>query len=115
MLISVFLLVCCVYLGVKPPVSLIAYLSLKMVPKLICIKGGTGFTASNFFQYILGLLIIFGFTIGYKVIYRTPWRDSKTADCKTGRRHLDVDEIAMLDSYYRQPAWRRFFTYVQLW
>ncbi|KAJ5467918.1 hypothetical protein N7475_005670 [Penicillium sp. IBT 31633x] len=96
MLISVFLLVCCVYLGVKPP-------------------GGTGFTASNFFQYILGLLIIFGFTIGYKVIYRTPWRDSKTADCKTGRRHLDVDEIAMLDSYYRQPAWRRFFTYVQLW
>ena len=79
------------------------------------LQGGTGFTASNFFQYILGILIIFGFTLGYKVIYRTPWRDPKTADCRTGRRPLSVEEIAMLDDYYRQPAWRRFLTYVQLW
>ncbi|KAJ6139034.1 hypothetical protein N7471_005520 [Penicillium samsonianum] len=96
MFISIFLLVCCIFLGIKPP-------------------GGTGFTPSNFFQYILGILIIFGFTLGYKVIYRTPWRDLKTADCRTGRRPLSVEEIAMLDDYYRQPAWRRFLTYVQLW
>ncbi|KAJ5773732.1 hypothetical protein N7457_008628 [Penicillium paradoxum] len=96
MLISVFLLVCCVFLGIEPP-------------------GGDGFSASNFFQYILGLLLIVTFTIGYKVIYRTPWRDPRTADCKTGRRPLGPDEIAVLDKYYRQPAWRRFLTYVQIW
>ncbi|CAG8180173.1 unnamed protein product [Penicillium salamii] len=96
MIISIFLLVCCVFLGIKPP-------------------GGTGFTATNFFQYILGILIIFSFTLAYKLIYRTPWRDPKTADCTTGRRPLSTEEIAMLDSYYRQPAWRRFLTYVQLW
>ncbi|CAG8256110.1 unnamed protein product [Penicillium salamii] len=96
MVISLFLLVCCIFLGIKPP-------------------GGTGFTATNFFQYILGILIIFNFTLAYKLIYRTPWRDPKTADCTTGRRPLSAEEIAMLDSYYRQPAWRRFLTYVQLW
>ncbi|KAJ6022824.1 uncharacterized protein N7446_013176 [Penicillium canescens] len=96
MLISLFLLVCCVFLGVKPP-------------------GGNGFSVSNFFQYILGLLLIFGFTIGYKIIFRTPWRNPKTADLSTGRRPLSADEISMLDNYYRQPAWRRFLTYVQLW
>ncbi|CAG8163040.1 unnamed protein product [Penicillium salamii] len=96
MIISLFLLFCCIFLGIKPP-------------------GGTGFTATNFFQYILGILIIFNFTLAYKLIYRTPWRDPKTADCTTGRRPLSAEEIAMLDSYYRQPAWRRFLTYVQLW
>ncbi|OQD89901.1 hypothetical protein PENANT_c002G07102 [Penicillium antarcticum] len=96
MLISLFLLVCCVFLGVKPP-------------------GVDDFSATNFFQYILGLLLIFGFTIGYKIIFRTPWRDAKTADLSTGRRPLSDDEIAMLDEYYRQPSWRRFLTYVQLW
>ncbi|KAJ5354908.1 hypothetical protein N7541_005952 [Penicillium brevicompactum] len=96
MLISIFLLVCCIFLGIKPP-------------------GATGFTATNFFQYMLGILIIFSFTFGYKVIYRTPWRDPKTADCTTGRRPLATEEIAMLDHYYRQPSWRRFLTYVQLW
>ncbi|KAJ5330169.1 hypothetical protein N7452_010559 [Penicillium brevicompactum] len=96
MLISIFLLVCCIFLGIKPP-------------------GATGFTSTNFFQYMLGILIIFSFTFGYKVIYRTPWRDPKTADCTTGRRPLAAEEIAMLDHYYRQPSWRRFLTYVQLW
>ncbi|KAJ5771069.1 uncharacterized protein N7511_003120 [Penicillium nucicola] len=96
MLISLFLLVCCVYLGVRPP-------------------GVDTFSVSNFFQYLLGLLLIFGFTIGYKIIFRTPWRNSKTADLTTGRRPLSADEISMLDNYYRQPAWRRFLTYVQLW
>ncbi|CAG8296771.1 unnamed protein product [Penicillium salamii] len=96
MINSIFLLVCCIFLGIKPP-------------------SGTGFTATNFFQYILGILIIFSFTLAYKLIYRTPWRNPKTADCTTGRRPLSAEEIAMFDSYYRQPAWRRFLTYVQLW
>ncbi|KAJ5129995.1 uncharacterized protein N7515_006034 [Penicillium bovifimosum] len=95
-LISVFLLVCCILSGIEQ-------------------VGGSGFSASNFFQYMLGFLIIAGFTIGYKIIHRTPLRDPKTADLKTGRRPLSVHEINMLDTYYKQPAWRRFFTYVQLW
>ncbi|KAF5606238.1 amino acid transport GAP1 [Fusarium pseudocircinatum] len=96
MLISVMLLVCCIYSGIKP-------------------VGGAGFSASNFFQYMIGVLVIFGFTAGYKVIFRTPWRDPATADCLTGRRHLSVDEIKQLDEYYAKPKWRRFLTYVQLW
>ncbi|KAF5001027.1 hypothetical protein FGRMN_1312 [Fusarium graminum] len=96
MLISIMLLVCCVYSGIDP-------------------AGGTGFTAENFFQYMIGVLVIFGFTVGYKIIYRTPWRNPATADCLTGRRHLSVDEIKQLDDYYSLPKWRRFLTYVQLW
>jgi len=78
-------------------------------------QGGAGFSASNFFQYMIGVLVIFGFTAGYKVIFRTPWRDPATADCLTGRRHLSVEEIKHLDEYYAKPKWRRFLTYVQLW
>ncbi|KAF5684267.1 amino acid transport GAP1 [Fusarium circinatum] len=96
MLISIMLLVCCIYSGIKP-------------------VGGAGFSASNFFQYMIGVLVIFGFTAGYKVIFRTPWRDPATADCLTGRRHLSVEEIKHLDEYYAKPKWRRFLTYVQLW
>jgi yeast amino acid transporter len=48
-------------------------------------------------------------------MFRTPWRDPKTADCITGRRTLGVEEITQLDEYYKMPAWRRGFTYVQLW
>ncbi|WKT49203.1 hypothetical protein QSH57_014133 [Fusarium oxysporum f. sp. vasinfectum] len=96
MLISLMLLVCCIYSGINP-------------------VGGAGFSASNFFQYMIGVLVIFGFTAGYKVIFRTPWRDPATADCLTGRRHLSVEEIKHLDEYYAKPKWRRFLTYVQLW
>lgn len=118
MLISVFLLVCCVFLGVEPPVS-VSYLMPGFQScaraNFFLFKGGSGFSASNFFQYVLGLLLIGSFTIAYKIIYRTPWRDPRTADCTTGRRTLSADEIAVLDNYYRQPAWRRFLTYVQIW
>jgi len=78
-------------------------------------QGGAGFTAYNFFQYMIGVLLIAGFTLGYKLIFRTPWRDPKIADLKTGRRHLGIDEINQLDEYYKLSKWRRFFTYVQLW
>ncbi|KAJ5550278.1 hypothetical protein N7461_004976 [Penicillium sp. DV-2018c] len=67
-LISLCLLVCCIFLGIEP-------------------VGGSGFSASKFFQYMLGFLIIAGFTIGYKIIYRTPLRDPETADLKTGRHN----------------------------
>ncbi|KAF3006960.1 hypothetical protein E8E14_004184 [Neopestalotiopsis sp. 37M] len=96
MLISVFLLVCCIFCGVVPP-------------------GSTGFSSINFFQYTVGFWLIIVFTAGYKLIFRTPWRDPKTADCITGRRRLGVEEITQLDEYYKMPAWRRGFTYVQLW
>lgn len=69
----------------------------------------------NFFQYTIGLLIIVVFTLGYKIIYRTQWRDPKTADLVTGRRMLSVEEITELDDYYKMPKLRRFLTYVQLW
>ncbi|ETI21011.1 hypothetical protein G647_07354 [Cladophialophora carrionii CBS 160.54] len=96
MLISLFLLVCCLAAGINP-------------------IGDAGFTAENFFQYMIGVLVIVGFTIAYKLILRTPWRDPKFADCKTGRRPLSVEDINQLDAYYRMSRWRRFMTYLQLW
>ncbi|OKO97940.1 General amino-acid permease GAP1 [Penicillium subrubescens] len=96
MLISLLLLVCCIYAGAQP-------------------TGGAPFSANNFFQYTIGLILIIVATAGYKIVFRTPWRDTKTADCISGRRTLSSDELAMLDKYYNQPAWRRFFTYLQLW
>ncbi|RDW76926.1 hypothetical protein BP6252_04979 [Coleophoma cylindrospora] len=72
-------------------------------------------SAYNFFEYMLGMLIVVFFTLIYKVIMRTPWRDPKTADLVTGRWILRPEEIQQLDDYYRMPTWRRFLTYVQLW
>lgn len=48
-------------------------------------------------------------------MYRTQWRDPKTADLVTGRRTLSVEEITQLDNYYKMPKSRRLLTYVQLW
>ncbi|KIW63963.1 hypothetical protein, variant [Phialophora macrospora] len=96
MLISVFLLACCLAAGIDP-------------------IGDAGFTAYNFFQYMIGVLVIVGFTIIYKLVLRTPWRDPKVADCHTGRRPLTVEDIKQLDNYYRMSRWRRFLTYIQLW
>ncbi|KAH8666070.1 amino acid permease-domain-containing protein [Ilyonectria robusta] len=76
--------------------------------------GGGGFTAINFFQYTIGLLVILGFTAAYKLIRRTKWQDPATADLTTGRHVLSVDEIQFLDAYYRRPLWRRIGTYVSL-
>lgn len=96
MLVSLLLLVCCFAAGISP-------------------VGGAGFTAYNFFQYMIGVFVIAGFTIGYKLICRTPWRDPATADLKTGRRTMKVKEINQLDDYYRLSKFRRFLTYIQLW
>ncbi|KAI8213063.1 hypothetical protein K4K52_006380 [Colletotrichum sp. SAR 10_76] len=91
MLISLLLLACCLVCGIDP-------------------IGSDSFSAENFFQYMIGFLVIVVFTIGYKVIYRTPWRDPNTADCVTGRRNLSVEEINQLDDYYKMSRWRRFLT-----
>lgn len=64
---------------------------------------------------MIGIIIICSFTLAYKIIMRTPWRDPKTADLVTGRRTLNEAEISQLDAYYSMPRWRRFGTYVQLW
>lgn len=82
---------------------------------VLILQGDGEFTAENFFQYIIGVLIIVVFTIAYKLIFRTKWVDPATADCLSGRRTLGIEEIQQLDDYYKQPKWRRFFTYVQLW
>lgn len=78
-------------------------------------QGGDGLSAESFFQDSIGILVIVSFTLAYKLIYRTKLRNPATADLKYGRRTLGIDEIKQLDDYYKQPAWRRFLTYVQLW
>ncbi|KAK5712959.1 hypothetical protein LTS12_027885, partial [Elasticomyces elasticus] len=43
-------------------------------------QGSTHFSTTNFFQNLIGLLVIAIFTASYKLAFRTPWRDPKTAD-----------------------------------
>lgn len=64
---------------------------------------------------MIGILLIVVFTLVYKFVMRTEWRDPQFADCFTGRRSLNFEEISMLEEYYKMPMWRRFGTYVQLW
>lgn len=64
---------------------------------------------------MIGLILIVTATIGFKVIFRTPWRDPATADLVTGRRELTTEEIRHLDAYYKRPLWRRISTYVRMW
>ncbi|KAF9893776.1 hypothetical protein FE257_009946 [Aspergillus nanangensis] len=97
LLVSLLLLACCFTVGLKPP-------------------GKPGINiVENFFQYMLGFLLIVGFTLGYKMIFRTSWRDLKKADHVTGRHRLSAEEINELDLYYSKPRWRRFLSYIQLW
>lgn len=84
-------------------------------PALTCDIQDSGFTAYNFFSYVIGVLVIGVSTLAYKVILRTKWQDPATADLVTGRRELTVEEIQELDEYYSRSIWRRFETYVQLW
>ncbi|KAF7558224.1 hypothetical protein G7Z17_g167 [Cylindrodendrum hubeiense] len=103
------------------PVAPIWLMSVSILLLACCIGAGIGdlsvapFSAYNFFQYVIGILIIVVFTAGYKIIMKTPWRDPKTADLVTGRRILTEAEITQLDDYYAMPKWRRFLTYVALW
>ncbi|KAH7348422.1 amino acid permease-domain-containing protein [Rhexocercosporidium sp. MPI-PUGE-AT-0058] len=68
-----------------------------------------------FFQYMIGVVTVVSFTIGYKILYRTKMRDPKTADLQTGRRTLGGEELAILNDYYHRTALQRFYTYIQLW
>ncbi|KAL9110784.1 MAG: hypothetical protein Q9227_004776 [Pyrenula ochraceoflavens] len=77
--------------------------------------GGDGFTAYNFFQYMIGVLVIVVFTVVYKIVFRTPFRQASTADLVTGRRQMSAYELDELDRYYKMSKWRRFLSYVQLW
>ncbi|UZP38450.1 hypothetical protein NXS19_006266 [Fusarium pseudograminearum] len=96
MLVCVMLLVCLLYMAISP-------------------IGGGGFTAYNFFQNIIGMLLIVVFTLGYKVFMRTKWQSAKTADLQTGRNELRPDEIEFLDQYYSRPWWKRLGTYLSLY
>ncbi|CAH0026010.1 unnamed protein product [Clonostachys rhizophaga] len=86
-IVSTLLLVCLLYLAISP--------------------SGGSFTAPNFFQYTIGLLLIIVFSLTYKVIRRTKWVDPATADLTAGRNVLRVNEIHYLDGYARLPTWRR--------
>ncbi|PYH69122.1 proline-specific permease [Aspergillus vadensis CBS 113365] len=72
--VSALLLVCLLYTSIKP-------------------VGGGAFTAYSFFSATIGLIVIIVFTIGYKIVHRTPWRDPATADLITGHRELTAAEL----------------------
>ncbi|RZK39086.1 MAG: hypothetical protein EOO61_07485 [Hymenobacter sp.] len=98
-----------------PIVSLVVSLML-LICLLICAiapVGGT-ITASNFFSYTIGLLLIAVSIVGYKIVFRTRWVRSEFADLTTGRRQLSEEDTAKLRKYYRSPLWKRAFSYVQL-
>lgn len=94
--VSTLMFICCFAAGLKP-------------------LGGASLSAENFFEYMIGIVIIVAFTLGFKIIMRTQWRDPKTADLVTGRRTLSTEELQQLREYYAQSTWKRFGTYVQLW
>ena len=73
------------------------------------------FSAYTFFQYTLGVWIIVGLTLAYKLALRTQWRNPAEADLKSGRRVLRDEDYRQLHDYYALPAWRRFLTYVKVW
>ncbi|KAL6364822.1 hypothetical protein LRP88_00795 [Fusarium phalaenopsidis] len=83
--VAMLLFVCCIYAAVDP-------------------VDGSGFTAYNFFQYLIGLIIIVVFTIVFKLVKRSPWRDPQSVDLITGRRRLTVEDMAQLDHYYSLSA-----------
>ncbi|KAF4827568.1 Amino-acid permease GAP3 [Colletotrichum tropicale] len=93
LIISSMLLVCLVYAAVNP---------------------SNDFSAENFFEYMIGLLMIVGATIGYKLIRRSRWVDPAEADLVTGRHMLRDEEIQFLNEYYSRPLWRRVMTYLSL-
>lgn len=78
-------------------------------------KGSDTISAKYFFQYMFGTILILASGIGYKLIYRTKFRDPATVDLQTGRRVLSVEEIVELDAYEQTSRWRKFYSFVQLW
>lgn len=72
-------------------------------------------SAYSFFQYMIGLIMIVGFGLGYKLLLRTKLRDPATVDLQSGRRTLDASEIKALDEYFSMPWWRKVMTFLQLW
>jgi amino acid transporter len=53
--------------------------------------------------------------IGYKLVFRTKFRDPKTADLYTGRALLSPEQVTQLERYKALSKAKRFGTYVQLW
>lgn len=104
------------YLGIVPAVC-VRISSILTLHLLIKLQGATlsQATAYNFFTYTLGLWIIIGGTVIYKLVYRTPWRKLEEADLKTGRHVLTPEEIDRLNKYYAMSTWQRFLSYVKPW
>lgn len=71
-------------------------------------------SASAFFQTFLCVPLFLVLWAGYKIIFKTKWVDPAEADIHSGRRPLSAEDIAFLDAYYAQPAWKRFLTYISV-
>jgi hypothetical protein len=52
---------------------------------------------------MFGIILIIFTAVGYKLIYRTKFRDPQTVDLQTGRRPLGVEETKELDEYKNMP------------
>jgi amino acid transporter len=91
---STLLLICCIYQGAGR---------------------GSGFSAYTFFQYMLGVCMIIISYVGYKVIFKTKFRDPYTADLHTGRAVLSKEQLGELEKYKSMSRNKRFGTYIKLW
>jgi yeast amino acid transporter len=91
---SLLLLVCCIFLGVS---------------------GGVAPTAYSFFQYNLGVVLILGAGLGYKIIFDTKFRRLQEIDLVTGRARMTVDQRRELDDYRAMTRGKRLLTYIKLW
>ncbi|KAJ0362661.1 hypothetical protein COL154_006106 [Colletotrichum chrysophilum] len=113
LIISSMLMVCLVYAAVNPSVEVTRALKLRTHSYLMFLLQNA-FSAENFFEYMIGLLMIVGATIGYKLVRRSRWVDPAEADLVTGRHILRDEEIQFLNEYYSRPLWRRVMTYLSL-
>lgn len=91
---SILLLICCLYSS---------------------LSGGVSPTAYSFFKYNLGLILILGVYVGYKLIYRTKIRNLHDIDLTTGRRVMTEEQAKEVARYQAMPRSKRFATYIQLW
>ncbi|KAF9891224.1 hypothetical protein FE257_004788 [Aspergillus nanangensis] len=94
--VSIFLLACCLAAAIQP-------------------LEGDGFTAYNFFIYMVGLIIIVGAGVVHKLVSRTKWQDPAAADCQSGRHELKAEELRLLDEYYKKSRARRVASYFRVW
>lgn len=111
--ICALLLISCIYSGLYSLVCFPHALLISLV--LTFTQGSTSPSVYDFFEYMIGVLLIVGSYIGYKLVFRTKIRNLEDIDLRSGRRVLSEKEINLLRDYYAKPAWRRGLSYFQVW